>query len=528
VLLNEILNRLQHKTTSLTFLSDSGLETVNSFDDLHRDTTALVAYLKQIGVVQGGRIGILAPNSYVWMVWDLAVMTLGCVSVALPQEKPSESIDVIVDRHLLQIFAVDPAWVAEDVMAREYVIGIQDFSFSSDKKALVQPAITHAPGTHSLVFSSGTTGKTKGLIIAAPGTERLLNLYAAAFGVAGPNGEQDRLLTFLPFANYQQRMAYYLCLYHGMEFVYVPFPRMFFGLKKYSPTYIIAPPIFYEAMQNMASAVVKPKPVVDGAPAVDTTVNAITTRLSELLGGNIRYMITGMAPIKRQTLDFYWEHKISLFEAFGITEAGMVAWNRPGQVRLGTVGKPAEPGSVTLSDEGEVIVTRDALLSLGYFESSEEDARNTFIAANSVATGDIAQFDADGFLTIIGRKKDAIITKAGEKFHPESVEALIQREPEIKLAVVLGGDNIPGITAIVVIADAANTALTDKIKLQISQINVDLPAFQQVKRVMFTGNDFTIDNGLRTKNMKLNRKAISAAFQDHASHNIALMSGKNK
>ncbi len=511
MLLNDILERLRGKATTLTFLSETGEETVRSFDDLYRDTNALVTYLKQIGVVPGARIGILAPNSYAWMLWDMAIMSLKCVSVALPQEKPAESIDKIMDLHVLQLLAVDPGWVAEDILSREYIIRINDLSFPAEKKVLAQPAISHAPGTHSLVFSSGTTGKTKGLIIGGPGTERLVTLFEEAFGVV--NG--DRMLTFLPFANYQQRMAYYFCLYHAIEFVYVPFQRMFFGIKKYKPTYIIAPPIFYEAMQNMAMTVVKPKPGAESGATVSTT-----ERLAELLGGNIRYMITGMAPIKRQTLDFYWTHQISLFEAFGITEAGMVAWNRPGQVKLGTVGKPAEPGSVTLTDEGEVIITRNDLLSLGYFEASEEDIRNTFVSANSVATGDIAEFDEEGFLTIIGRKKDAIITKAGEKFHPESIEALIQLESDVKVAVVLGGDNIPGITAVVTVQDIQNNEVAERIKLQISHINVSLPAFQQVKRVIFTDREFGIENGLRTKNMKLNRKAIHAAFAELPSQNI--------
>ncbi|HYD81453.1 MAG TPA: AMP-binding protein [Paucimonas sp.] len=506
--LSDILERLQGKSARLTFVSEKGEETVRSLDDLFRDTNALVAQLKQIGAAPGGRIGILAPNSYHWMVWDLAIMALDCVSVALPQEPPAEAVESIADRRGLQLLAVDPSLVPAGAMDNPWVLDYKAPAFAG-KGVLHQGPISHAPGTHSLVFSSGTTGKTKGLIISAPGTENLLNLYGDAFGTPS----DDRLLTFLPFANYQQRMAYYFCLYHGMEFVYVPFTRMFAGLKKYQPSYIIAPPIFYESLQNMAQA--GAAPAAAPAAANDGADSGISARLAALLGGNIRYLITGMAPIKLQTLEFFWRHGVKLYEAFGITEAGMVAWNKPGRMKVGTVGQPAEAGSVTLSEEGEVIVTRKALLSLGYFEASEEDSRNTFVGPNSVATGDIAEFDEGGFLTIVGRKKDAIITKAGEKFHPEPIESQIQAIPGVTVAVVMGGDSLPGITAIVSTPHADKPETTAAMRERIAGINETLPASQQLKRVEFTTLEFNVENNFRTKNMKLNRKAIQSAFVQH-------------
>jgi long-subunit acyl-CoA synthetase (AMP-forming) len=132
-----------------------------------------------------------------------------------------------------------------------------------------------------------------------------------------------------------------------------------------------------------------------------------------------------------------------------------------------------------------------------------------------VATGDIAAFDADGFLTIIGRKKDAIITKAGEKFHPEPIETLIQSDPAAKVVVVLGGDGMPGITAIVSTSAADDDAVKARIRAEIARINATLPVFQQVKRVEFTRLEFSAENGFRTRNMKLNRKAIQRAYVEH-------------
>jgi long-chain acyl-CoA synthetase len=511
MLLSDILERIRGKSTALVFVDEKGAETARSADALHRDTLALASRLREAGAEAGMRIGIMAPNSYWWMVWDLACIALKCVSVALTEEQSKEKLRDVIDRYRLRLLGVHPAWLTDrreeagDVVALDGLLLI-------DGKPLAKMEAADPAGAHSLAFSSGTTGKIKGLIIGTAGTEKLLDLYFDAFGVE----PGERFLTFLPFANFQQRAAYYFCLYHGVDFVSVASPQLFAAIKKHKPTYTIAPPIFYETLHNMAQA---------GVPKATVSRERTSARLRELTGGRIRYMITGMAPIRRNTLDFFWENGIALYEAFGVTEAGMVTWNKPNAVKVGTVGKPAEPGSVHLSPDGEVIVTRDALWSLGYFQGSEEDQKATFLSPRSVTTGDIAEFDSDGFLSIVGRKKDAIITRSGEKFHPEPIESSIQDDPRVKAAVVLGGDKLAGITAIISVDRSADAAVQDDLRTHVNRVNRCLPASQQVKRVIFTTTEFGVDNGLRTKNLKLNRTAIYAAFAEQFEHRTEAVAG---
>lgn len=491
-----ILDRLRGSRRTLTFLDEQGVETVKTFHDLHADVLALVQRLDDLGVQRGCRVGIAAPSHYAFMVWDLACIAKGCVSVVMPNEPPRRALGELVQAYRLTLLAVEPDWLRERAHeAQPRVVSLQ--AAAAPEAAVTPLPVADDPRTHSLVFSSGTTGKVKGLIISAPGTEHLVNLYREAFGVA----EGERFLTFLPFANYQQRMTYYFCLANGVDFVSVPYPRLFAGLKQYRPSFVIAPPILYESLQVMARAAAGPQ----SEPA------ALRARLHAITGGNVRYMVTGMAPIKRATLDFFWDSGIPLYEAFGITEAGMVAWNKPGQVNVGTAGRPAEYDSVSLAEDGEVIVTRQALLSLGYFESSEEDARATFCGPCSVATGDIGSFDADGFLTVVGRKKDAIITKNGEKFHPEPLEALLQGEPRVHAAVVVGTQHA-GLSAVICSRQHADPEVEKALRAHVVEVNAGLPAQQQIRQLVFTERDFTVDNGLRTANLKLNRKAIAAAF----------------
>jgi long-chain acyl-CoA synthetase len=500
ILLKRLAQQIEGRPAKLFFVSETGVETARTFAQLHEDILALTARLRKIGVRPGQRIGLYGPSSYAWLAWDLACIELGCVTVAFAQEKVGQPVEEWTQRYSLSLLAVDPTWVNAATLALGHVMQLDVGEFPAAKSALGGAVAGDPPGVHSLVFSSGTTGKTKGLIISRAGTERLVSLYGEAFGVQAG----ERFLTFLPFANYQQRMTYYFCLHHGIDFVCVPFELLFASLKKYQPTFTVAPPLFYESVQSVAQYSGKAPGSIDGS--------ATAKRLADLLGGNIRYLITGMAPIKKRTLEFFWENGIPLYEAFGITEAGMVTWNKPGEVKIGTVGKPAESGTVSLTEEGEVIVTRDALLSLGYFEASEQDRLTTFLSEHSVATGDIAAFDAEGFLTIIGRKKDAIITRSGEKFHPEPIEALIQSDARVKSAVVTECDGLSGTAAIISTLHHEDPVITVGIREHITRINGQLPPCQQVRKVLFTEKEFTIANGLRTRNMKLNRNAIRRTF----------------
>ncbi|KAA1003856.1 long-chain fatty acid--CoA ligase [Paraburkholderia panacisoli] len=503
--LDEIIGRLRDKPNTLTFVDDKGDQTVKTFHELFIDVLATIERGKGLGLIPGCRVGIAAPSAYLWMVWDLACIGLECVSVALPNDRLHKPCAASIDQYQLTVMVVEPGWPAPDAPPHERVVGI---NVAPDTQAgysqqVLPVVVQHAPDTHSMVFSSGTTGKNKGLIVSRAGTENLLNLYFDAFGFE----PGDRFLTFLPFANYQQRMIYYYCLYHGVDFVAVPFQLLFASLKLQRPTFVIAPPVLYETLQNLARASVGTHKGDDAAGHR----GALSQRLKELTGGNMRYMITGMAPIKRAALDFFWECGIPLFEAFGITEAGMVAWNKPGCVRVGTVGKPAEAGSVSLSGEGEVIVTRKALLSLGYFESSEEDARSTFIGPNAVATGDIGEFDDDGFLRVIGRKKDAIVTSNGEKFHPEPIETMLHQDPRVEVAVVMAGRRA-GLCVVISTRRHDDPEVTQALRVHVATVNKKLAAQRQLTHIVFTGSEFSVENGLRTSNLKLNRRAIAKAF----------------
>ena len=238
----------------------------------------------------------------------------------------------------------DPrAFIAEHRLA----LLIADEPVPADTPAVVRPGGAPAPGAaapdavvidvddiHSLVYSSGTSGRLKGVEISAKGTEYVINRFIDAFGMTG----RDRHLIFLPLANNQQRLSVYLCLWLGADLVLAPYQRVFQAVRKEGPTFLIGPPVFYDTALQLY------------------TKSGGDASLGDFLGGRIRFMITGMAPIRRETLDGYWSRDVPLLEAYGLTETGMVAWNTPDRHRVGTVGQLMDPESVTFLDDGEVII----------------------------------------------------------------------------------------------------------------------------------------------------------------------------
>jgi long-chain acyl-CoA synthetase len=222
----------------------------------------------------------------------------------------------------------------------------------------------------------------------------------------------------------------------GVSVVVTDIKRAFQSLKVAQPTFIIAPPVFYNTLLQLASA----------SPATASS-------LGTALGAHIRFLITGMAPISRRTLDRFWDSDIPLLEAYGMTECGMIAWNTPTRYRVGTVGQPLDRHHIRFSDAGEVLLKRDTPLSLGYFRADEADVTGTFRPDGIIGTGDLARFDSDGFLTFDGRLKDLIALSSGLKVNPSEIENRVRQIPGVDDVVAVGRPHGNGIAGVIIVSD---------------------------------------------------------------------------
>jgi long-subunit acyl-CoA synthetase (AMP-forming) len=454
-----------------------------SFGELIEHAERLQRQLAAQGLLPGQVVAIAAANSIGWIIWDLALLLHGAIVKALPSDIDIASIEGYVEEHDLALFVSD----------RVSLVG-QPFCAAVDVltgpiEQLAPPRVSAAPiGTpdvHSLVYSSGTTGRLKGLIMSRSGTELFIRRFLESFELDGENLH----IIFLPLFSYQQRLTLYGCLTIGCDIVLTPFQRAFHALPAFKPTFLIAPPVFYDTLLQLHKA------------------QPTNIPLAAMLGGRLKFCISGMAPISRKTLDAYWNGGVQLLQVYGMNECGMICWNTPLHNRIGTVGRTIEASEVTLAADGEVLVRCAAPLALGYFDSSEEDAAATFLPGGTIATGDYGARDADGFLTLLGRKKDIIVLRNGQKFHPAEVEAVLGTVAGVREAIIVTDQIGSQITAVVVPDDDA--ALDPKrLHAAVLQQNDLLKPHQRFASVIVHGTPITSDSRFLTKNLKLNRRAI--------------------
>lgn len=228
----------------------------------------------------------------------------------------------------------------------------------------------------------------------------------------------------------------------------------------------------------------------------------------------MRFMITGMAPIRRSTLELFQRMQLPLFETYGLTEFGNIALNLPCACKIGSVGKLLPGVQVEFAPDGEIIAKREHSIADGYFEGGEDCEEETFLPANRIATGDIGRLDEEGYLYIVGRKKEAIVTAGGVKIHPEVLESEIQACPEVARAVVFQ-DPVKDILVAVVLPRHSG----DDVKARIERFTADVCQDRcnaTIGSVIFTDVIFSRENGFLLPNLKLNRRKIAASFGSFA------------
>jgi long-chain acyl-CoA synthetase len=231
----------------------------------------------------------------------------------------------------------------------------------------------------------------------------------------------------------------------------------------------------------------------------------------QVLGGKMRFMVTGMAPIKRSTLDLFQLMQLPLYETYGMTEFGGIALNLPEANRPGSVGRLLPGVRVEMAADGEVIAIREHRIASTYFECAEGEAEETFLSHDRVATGDIGRFDENGYLYLVGRKREMIVTSGGTKIHPEIPEAEIEGCPEVARSVVFADADSSALVAVVLPRNPQDAAAKARIEEFIISMNERRTSFA-IQKVIFTDTLFSRENGFLRPNLKVDRRKIAQHF----------------
>jgi long-subunit acyl-CoA synthetase (AMP-forming) len=372
------------------------------------------------------------------------------------------------------------------------------------------------PDDLCLAFSSGSAGGLKGLVISRSGAESMMPPVVKVLELA----HEDRMLLFLPMSNFQQRNMYYAATWYDFDIIVTDYTQLYPALKLLGPTIHIAPPIFYQLIHNRFSA-----------PAAKTLRQKLVWPLLSLpvsrrlrkqvakwafkdvyaiFGDNMRLLVSGMAPLNRNTVKFFNQLQLPLCESYGLAEAGSLTYRPVFSTKHNSVGKLMDGVTIQFEEDGEIIVQRERFLTRRYFQCAPGENEATFLDGSHVATGDIGRLDEDGYLYLLGRKKELIVTPAGYKVHPEVLEGELNACDDIVQSVVFQKPGSSHLSCVIVQGEDRSEGATRRIRKHVDTAMAGRKV--RIGEVTFAEEPFSTQNGMLRPNLKLNRRGIVAKY----------------
>ncbi len=537
---------------------------------------AIAGGLARLEVGRGDTVAIMLGNRPEFHIVDLAAAMLGATPFSIYVTYPAEEIRYLCSDAATKLAIVEQSYLPLMLEARTELpeldhmivvdgdappgtMSLAEVEGSNPGFDVMAAAATIGPDDlMTLIYTSGTTGPPKGVqlshrnvMAAAQATEEIIPLE--------PGG---RLISWLPAAHIAERMAHhYLPVIYAGSITTCPNPREVLSyLPQVHPTWFFAVPRIWEKLKagleamQAAQPEEQRKPIQDAMRAatervrlkqrgehVPEELEAAVAQADEQMFSKLRAMLgldevvavnVGAAPTPVEVLEFFHALGIELAELWGMSETcGFGTCNRPGEVKIGTVGPPSPGAELKIADDGEVLI-RGPFVMLGYRNQPEKTAE-TIDSEGWLHTGDIGEIDGDGFLKIVDRKKELIINAAGKNMSPANIEAAIKTgSPLIGQACCIG-DARPYNTAVIVLdADfapqwAAQHGLEGKtlealatepemvraIQAGIDEANNHLARVEQIKKFTIVRGDWVPGGDELTPTMKLKRKPILAKYE---------------
>ena len=424
------------------------------------------------------RLAIALDNGPDWLLWDLAALFAGVVCVPLPGFfSPAQQ------RHVLDSAGVDTLVTSTPEAFAE--LGFVPGSDGLCRRPVAAPAALPA-GTAKITYTSGTTGKPKGVCLSA---EAMLAVAESLRGTLASRNI-ERHLCVLPLATLLENLAgNYTPLLLGARIELPPLAEV--GLRGASQFEL---PVFLATLAHL-----RPNSLILLPQLLLGLVGAAESGLP--LPDSLRFIAVGGGRVAPQLLERADAQGLPVFEGYGLSEcASVVCLNTPEQRRIGTVGQPLAHAEVRLADDGEVLV-RGACM-LGYLGEPP-------LADDWLGTGDLGHWE-NGFLVLHGRKKHQFVTAFGRNVNPEWVEAELVQQLPIAQA-WLYGEALAANVAVIVprggeLADA-------ELQAAIDQVNAGLPDYARVHHWLRAAQPFSEANGLATANGRLRRTALLPYYQ---------------
>ncbi len=486
----------------------------------------MAAALKTLNLPERSHIAILSKNCAHWMMADIAIMMAGCVSVPIYPTLTAASIQPILDHSdakaifigKLDDFASQEAAILPNLTRISFDdYGRKDKHNWSELIAQSQPLTNvynwTADEILTIIYTSGTTGKPKGVVHTAGNFDTVM--HDAIRELRLP--ERSWLFSYLPLSHIAERIGIEMNgIYNASVISFAESIDSFAkNVAEVQPYVFFAVPRLWGKFRE---GVLKklPQKKLDILLSIPIINGIIKKSIKKKLGlSRATHIYSASAPIAVELLKWFARLDIKIIQALGMTEDCVYAhFERPYEFRHGSVGKPFAGLKVKITEEGELRVKSDANTK-GYYKEPELTAE-LFDEDGYLKTGDICEYDHDGFLFVTGRIKDQFKTDKGKYISPAPIEMKLLACADIEQTCV-AGMGIPQPIALVTLSDIGkqktkeelNQSLTDLLK----EVNQTLEHHELLAKVVIMKENWTIENGLLTPTMKVKRNQVEKIHQ---------------
>ena len=528
--------------------------------------------LAAAGIQPGDRVGIMARTCYEWTILDFAIWTAGAVVVPIYETSSAEqvqwilsdsaAIGLIVETTALRVL-VDS--VRSETPALVHIWNIEDGALShleaagvaiSDEEIERRRSTLTPESLATLIYTSGTTGRPKGCEVTHA------NFLHEAHSVVHSIPElfyatDGSTLLFLPLAHVFGRMIGVGTVYAGLRLGHcsdlAQLPR---DLAAFKPRFILSVPRVFEKIYNGASgkaevegkgrifnhsaacAIAYSQALDSGGPGFVLRLKhalfdrLVYVKLRTALGGSMTHAISGGAPLGTRLGHFFRGIGIIALEGYGLTETTAGATlNLADKVKIGSVGRPIPGTAIRIAEDGEVLI-KGPIVFRAYWKN-EEATKEAFTEDGFFKTGDLGRLDDEGFLYIVGRKKELIVTAGGKNVAPAILEDRLRAHPLVSQCVVVG-DNKPYIAALITLDEdflgswrkargkeqlsmdelTKDQDLHHTLQQAVDEANKAVSKAESIKKFAVLPIDLTIASGHLTPKLSIKRSVVMHDFAE--------------
>lgn len=537
--------------------------------------------LAELGIVAQDKVAILSENRPEWLIADYACLCSAITDVPIYPTLPADQLPYLLNDSGARAIFVSTAEQAKkvasirgDAPALQFIIG---FGATTDDGCDLTLADIEAKGAAvdsaeraaafkrdalavtpeqlvTLIYTSGTTGSPKGVMLTQD------NLYSNVIATKSSLqvSTSDLALSFLPLSHIFERCGDYFLFAHGVRIAYAEsIDTVPVNMSEVKPTMMMSVPRLYEkiyarVVENaIAGGAVKQRiffwaknvgerwadeKLAGREPAGLLAIQyglaqkLVFSKLKERTGGNLRFFVSGGAPLSPEIAKFFYSAGLIILEGYGLTETSpVISTNTFEHYRLGSVGRPIPGVEVMIAEDGEIL-SRGPHIMRGYY--NQPDATNEAIDSEGwFHTGDIGEL-VNGFLRITDRKKDIIVTAGGKNIAPQPIENMLRTNKYVSQAVVLGDKRkfpivlvVPNwdqlekwaaSQSIVWISRAelmAMPTINAKMEKEVKAQLAGMASYETPKKVALLEHDFSVERGELTPTLKVKRRVIDKSFK---------------